>query len=126
MNDENLKIPSPSEARENGRKGGQKSAESRRRKRDIKKAVQLVFDVKQKDKDGNMLDGYEEMAVTLRKMATDPKNRQAIAAQKYVREILGLDQSPDDKKRVANNLKLQELEIEKAKKQIDKMDEEWI
>lgn len=126
MNDENLKPLSSEEARENGRKGGQKSGESRRKKRDIRKAVEQIFDVKCADKDGNMLDGYEEMAVALRKMATDPKNRQAIAAQKYVRELLGLDQSTEDKQRIKNNIKLQELEIEKAKKQIEKLDEDWI
>ena len=126
MNDENLKSLSPSQAREYGKKGGQKSGESRRKKRDIKKAVEQIFDVKHEDKNGNMLDGYEEMAVALRKMATDPENRQAIAAQRYVREILGLDKSPEDKKRVSNNLKLQELEIKKTEKQIDKMDEEWL
>lgn len=126
MNDENLKPLSPSEAREMGAKGGKASGEARRKKRDIRKAVENIFDVKRADKDGNMLDGYEEMAVALRKMATDPKNRQAIAAQKYVRELLGLDQSPEDKERVKNNIKLQQLEIEKTKKQIEKMDEDWI
>ena len=126
MNDENLKPLSPSEAREMGAKGGKASGEARRKKRDIRKAVENIFDVKRADKDGNMLDGYEEMAVALRKMATDPKNRQAIAAQKYVRELLGLDQSPEDKERVRNNIKLQQLEIEKTKKQIEKMDEDWI
>lgn len=126
MNDENLKPLSPSEAREMGAKGGKASGEARRKKRDIRKAVEQIFDIKREDKDGNMLDGYEEMAVALRKMATDPKNRQAIAAQKYVRELLGLDQSPEDKERVKNNIKLQQLEIEKTKKQIEKMDEDWI
>ena len=129
MNDENLKPlnqRTKSEQREIAKSGGQKSGEARRKKRDIRKAVEQIFDVKREDKDGNMLDGYEEMAVALRKMATDPKNRQAIAAQKYVRELLGLDQSPEDKERVRNNIKLQQLEIEKTKKQIEKMDEDWI
>lgn len=129
MNDENLKPlnqRTKSEQRAIAKSGGQKSGESRRKKRDIRKAVEQIFDVKCADKDGNMLDGYEEMAVALRKMATDPKNRQAIAAQKYVRELLGLDQSSDDKKRIANNIKLQELEIEKTKKQIEKLDEDWL
>ena len=129
MNDENLKPlnqRTKSEQREIAKSGGQKSGEARRKKRDIRKAVENIFDVKRADKDGNMLDGYEEMAVALRKMATDPKNRQAIAAQKYVRELLGLDQSPEDKERVKNNIKLQQLEIEKTKKQIEKMDEDWI
>ena len=130
MNEENLKPFTSDQNREeavkNGSKGGQASGEARRKKRDIRKAVENIFDVKRADKDGNMLDGYEEMAVALRKMATDPKNRQAIAAQKYVRELLGLDQSPEDKERVKNNIKLQQLEIEKTKKQIEKMDEDWI
>lgn len=129
MNDENLKPlnqRTKSEQRAIAKSGGQKSGESRRKKRDIRKAVEQIFDVKCADKDGNMLDGYEEMAVALRKMATDPKNRQAIAAQKYVRELLGLDQSTEDKQRIKNNIKLQELEIEKAKKQIEKLDEDWI
>lgn len=39
MNDENLKRPSPSEARENGRKGGQASGRSRRKHRELRELL---------------------------------------------------------------------------------------
>ncbi|WP_203264253.1 stress-induced protein [Streptococcus uberis] len=42
-NEENLRVPSSSEARENGRKGGINSGRSRRRKADLKKAFETIL-----------------------------------------------------------------------------------
>lgn len=45
MNDGNLIVLSPSEARENGRKGGIKSGVTRRRKRDLKAAMNELLNM---------------------------------------------------------------------------------
>lgn len=43
MNEHNLIVPSSEEARKNGRKGGIKSGEARRRKRDLRAAMKELL-----------------------------------------------------------------------------------
>ena len=67
MNEQNL-IPttmrSESEARENSRKGGIKSGEARRKKRDLKLAMQALLEADVKDKfTGQTLSGAEAIAM---------------------------------------------------------------
>lgn len=45
MNEKNLIVPSSSEARENGSKGGKASAESRRRKKDMKQKMKALLEL---------------------------------------------------------------------------------
>ena len=52
-NNENLKRPSPSEARENGRKGGIASGEARRERKKIKEYLEIALTSAIKDKHGN-------------------------------------------------------------------------
>ena len=52
-NNENLKRPSPSEARENGRKGGIASGEARRERKKIKEYLEIALASAIKDKHGN-------------------------------------------------------------------------
>ena len=52
-NNENLKRPSPSEARENGRKGGIASGEARRERKKIKEYLEIALASSIKDKQGN-------------------------------------------------------------------------
>lgn len=52
-NNENLKRPSPSEARENGRKGGIASGEARRERKKIKEYLEIALTSAIKDKQGN-------------------------------------------------------------------------
>lgn len=66
MNEQNL-IPnnerSPSEVRENGRKGGIKSGEVRREKADLRRVIQTWLESQATtDKNGNPLSGAELMA----------------------------------------------------------------
>lgn len=42
-NEHNLKVPSSSEARENGRKGGIASAKARKKKADLRKAFEIIL-----------------------------------------------------------------------------------
>lgn len=66
-NEQNLKPNSersPKEVRENGAKGGIASGEARRRKRDLKLAIQALLEADVKDKrTGEVMSGAEALAV---------------------------------------------------------------
>lgn len=57
---------SEAETREMGKKGGQASGEARRRKRDIRLAVEALLEKEYKGKDGKILSGAE--AITVKQM----------------------------------------------------------
>ena len=61
-NKQNLKTPTSKEARERGKKGGQASGEARRRKRDIKMALEALLEKDYKTADGITLSGAEAIA----------------------------------------------------------------
>lgn len=110
-------------AAENGRKGGIAAGAARRKKRDIKKSIEdRVFEV-YTDKSGNKLEGIDVLAATLFKIATDPGHKQVITAQRLIFELLEMDKTSDDKKRIKQALKLQAQEIELNQKRIEKADE---
>lgn len=63
-NEQNLKPLSTEKAREIGAKGGKASAESRRKKRDLKLAIQALLETDVKDKrTGEVMSGAEALAV---------------------------------------------------------------
>lgn len=86
MNDENLKTPSASEARERGQKGGQASGRSRKRKAEVKKIVNDMLNDVYTTKSGERV-GLEIMLANLFKIATDSKSKQCIPAMKMLLEI---------------------------------------
>ena len=127
MNDENLKPFSErteSEKREITRKGGIASGKARRKKADIKKALQFILDETYIDENGDKFTGEDKLAMTLYKVATDAKHRQCIQAQRLIYELTGQDKTLEDRKRIKQALKLQEKEIELIQKKIDK-DDDW-
>ena len=127
MNEKNLKPftsrQSREEAAKNGRKGGIKSGEARRRKREIKKALEERVNDIYRDKEGHELEGIDVLAATLFKIASDPKHKQVITAQRLIYELLEMDKSNDDKKRIKQALKIQAQEIELNAKKIEQADE---
>ncbi|MBQ6554474.1 MAG: hypothetical protein IJR45_01025 [Firmicutes bacterium] len=107
-------------------KGGKKSAQSRRQKADIKKAVQAMLDGVYKDKkQGIEKTGAEVLALKLFEVATDPKNKQCVAAVKLIREIVGQNTTADDRKlKKAQLAYIQgraELEIARAENEKQKL-----
>lgn len=68
MNNQNL-IPnnerSPTEVRENGQKGGIASGEARRRKRDLRLALEMLLEKDFTDKSGRTLTGTEAITAKL-------------------------------------------------------------
>lgn len=66
MNDQNLKpVRSTNEARERGRNGGVASGKARRRKKDLRQALEELLERKYTDKHGNKLTGTEAITAKL-------------------------------------------------------------
>ena len=61
-NEQNLRVPTSSEARENGKKGGIASGEARRAKKSLREAMQILMDADLTGKDGKTMTGTEAMA----------------------------------------------------------------
>lgn len=68
MNNQNL-IPnnerSPTEVRENGQKGGIASGEARRRKRDLRQALEMLLEKEYTQRNGETITGTEAIAARL-------------------------------------------------------------
>jgi len=101
MNNKNLVTLSPSEARENGRKGGIKSVEARRRKRTLKEAMQhLLHEAEIDDDVREMLakEGIDEKDFTHTIAITRSLIAKAeagdVSAYNAIRDILG--EKPDN------------------------------
>ena len=61
-NEQNLRVPTSSEARENGKKGGIASGEARMAKKSLREAMQILMDADLTGKDGKTMTGTEAMA----------------------------------------------------------------
>ena len=114
MNEENLKPNSertPSEIKEMTTKGGINSGKSRRKKADMRKAVQSMLDNTYSDNSGKELSGAEIMALKLFKIATNEKDKQCIAAMKLILELTGQDKDALTDKKTKTEIKLLETKI---------------
>lgn len=132
MNNENLKkgaktqFKSGEQAASNGAKGGKVAQANRKRRKEIQQALQDLFDgTYQDNKTGKTLSGLDAVAATLFKIATDPKHKQVIQAQRLIYELTDMLKSPDEKKRLKMALKLQAKELELLQQKIDK-ENEWV
>ena len=61
-NEQNLRVPTSSEARANGKKGGIASGEARRAKKSLREAMQILMEADLTGKDGKTMTGTEAMA----------------------------------------------------------------
>ena len=113
-------------AAEMGRKGGIASGEAKRKKRDIRKALEDRIADFYTDKGGQKLEGIDILSATLFKIASDPNHKQVIAAQRLIFELLEMDKTAEDKKRIKQALKLQAQEIELNEKRLEHFeDDKW-
>ena len=81
-------------------KAGKKSVATRRAKADLRTAAQTVLDsiYTTKDKNGNITgekSGADVLLVNLFGIASDPKNRNCIAAIRLLIELTGANKSPE-------------------------------
>lgn len=90
MNDQNL-IPnserSPSEVRENSAKGGRNSGATRRRKKDLRMALEILLDKKYVDANGKKISGTEAISAKLFQQAMKGN----IKAFETIRATVGQD-----------------------------------
>lgn len=131
MNNENLKRGNPEtqfksgqQAVEAGRKGGKKSAENKRKKKDLRDAMIAMLNAEYPDKQGIKHTGIEIIVTELFKAATDHRARNYNRSLDQLLALTGYGQTPEEKKRIEHLLKLQEQEIELNQQKIDK-NEEW-
>lgn len=88
MNEQNLKpIRNESEARAMGKKGGVASGKARRRKKDLRQALEELLDRKYTDKNGNKLTGTEAITAKLFEQAMKGN----IKAFETIRSTVGQD-----------------------------------
>ena len=118
MNEENLKKGNPDtqfktgrEQVEIARQGGITSGKSRRKKADMRKAVQSMLDNTYNSSDGKELSGAEVMALKLFKIATNEKDKNCIAAIKLIIELTGQNKDALTDKKTKAEIKLLETKI---------------
>ena len=95
-NEQNLRVPTSSEARANGKKGGIASGEARRAKKSLREAMQILMDADLTGKDGKTMTGTEAMAAKAFQAALKGDWK----AWELVRDTAG--QKPVDKVMVAD------------------------
>lgn len=96
-NEDNLRTPSTSEAREIGSKGGKASAAAKRRKKEFRDVFQALLDGKQfQDGSGKLLTGTEALAMSLFRRAMQGDVR----AFEIIRDTVG--QKPVEKVEVSH------------------------
>lgn len=85
MNDENLKTPSASEARERGKKGGIKSGEVRRAKKTMKEMLDYLLTKEIENKKGEKASTLEAISVSMIKQALNGN----VKAFEVIRDTIG-------------------------------------
>ena len=95
-NEQNLRVPTSSEARRNGKKGGIASGEARRAKKSLREAMQVLMDANLTDENGKTMTGTEAMAAKAFQAALKGDWK----AWELVRDTAG--QKPVDKVMVAD------------------------
>ena len=102
-NEQNL-IPNsertPSELREQTRKGGVNSGKARKRKADLRRMAQEVLDGTFKDKHGKEFTGEEAVIQGLVANLADPKGKNWGKAMDLLVELLGAKQSREEKQQI--------------------------
>ena len=109
-NEQNLRVPTSNEARENGKKGGMKSVESRRRKKLLRECLEELLDTEQEVKINGVTlkkTNAELLSVTLMKKAL----KGDVKAFEVLRDTAG--EKPIDKVMVADVEKTIIDEVEK-------------
>lgn len=107
MNEQNLRVSSPSEARENGKKGGIASGAARRKRKAVRQAVlEFLYST-------SPVSGLTEMEEMILGMMRRVKENGDPKAWDTLMEYAGM--SPDGKRKEAElKLKREELEMKKA------------
>lgn len=103
-NESNLKPLTTDKAREIGSKGGKASVEARRRKKDLRLALEMLLEKDFKDKNGNTISGTEAITAKLFEKAM----KGDVRAFETLRDTVG--QKPVEKVEVAKIDKEQSMQ----------------
>lgn len=110
---------SKEEARENARKGGIKSGETRRKQREMKKWFTTVLNGEYRKKNGEKISGYQAIAENIMAQAVDPKNRQAYKNIEMIFSFIDEDKKRHEKRELAEIERIKaETEQIKAKTEL--------
>ena len=99
-NEQNLKTPTASEARERGSKGGINSGKARERKADLRKMAQEVLDGTYTDKNGREVTGEEAVIQGLVANLADPKGKNWGKAMELLIKLSGADKSREENQKL--------------------------
>lgn len=105
---DNIRPPSTEEARQRGRKGGRRSGEERRKRRDLKIALETLLESDIKNRKGEVKSGAEALAIALFDKALHGDTK----AFEIIRDTVG--QKPADKIQVEEISQETIDEIQKA------------
>ena len=86
----------PEEARAFGKQGGVKSGEVRRRRADMRKAMQAIISRTYTTSDGEEIGGDELIVMNILKAAVNPKDKNWAKAVDLVIKLVGADKSKDE------------------------------
>ena len=111
-NEQNLKTPSVSEARERGRKGGINSGKARKRKADLRKMAQQVLDGTYTDKHGKEFTGEEAVIQGLVANLADPKGKNWGKAMDLLVQLLSANKSREEKQLLKAQTELAKAKVE--------------
>lgn len=113
-NEQNL-IPNsertPSELREQTRKGGINSGKARKRKADLRKMAQQVLDGTYTDKHGKEFTGEQAVIQGLVANLADPKGKNWGKAMDLLVQLLEANKSSDEKKKLKAEVELLKAKI---------------
>lgn len=99
-NEQNLKPPSTSEARERGKKGGVNSGKARKRKADLRKIAQQVLDGTYTDSNTGAQMTGEELVLNSIVANLHPNSKHWGKAMDLLVELLGADKSREEKQQI--------------------------
>ena len=115
-NEQNLRPGEYQLSKEEAKKGGIKSGESRRKKADLRKAFRTAMETTYTDKNGTELTGEEIVIRALMQNLSDPKGRNFGKSLDAAISLLGAKESDVDVKIKKAQLEILKAQAENAKK----------
>ena len=123
MNEENLKPSEYKLSQEEAKKGGINSGKARRKKADMRDAVQAMLDGEYKS-DGAKITGAEAMAKKLFALALEKNGKQNIAAIKLIIELTSQSSNALIDKKTKAEIKLLEAKLNALTGENEKFNED--
>ncbi len=111
-NEQNLKPPSTSEARERGKKGGVNSGKARKRKADLRKIAQQVLDGTYTDSNTGAQMTGEELVLNSIVANLHPNSKHWGKAMDLLVELLGADKSREEKQQIKAQTALTKAKVD--------------